>query len=139
MSVTDLLAELYAFADQLTLRRCQTARWKRFVRCRHIPEILAQYRRDTIQAWDQYCCEGLLPEEMTAETAAGHRLLKEGLSAWLEAIEIAEADPEAEEAAWVALDANRLLITVNHQARELHKTGQDLLQSLDNFVNIWQA
>ena len=69
-------------------------------------------------AWDEYRVTPVVPAEVTAETYVGHRLLGEGLQAWLGAL---ERDPGAEalaEAEW----GTRLLIAVQMLHRRVARS-----------------
>lgn len=117
-----LLEELYAFAAALPEKRCRTVRWKRFARCIQNPQVLESLKAELQASWESYLEEPLLVHEVTAETLVGHRLLVEGLHGWLEALELA---PHQEEALARAIQANRLLLTLNHQARRLRARVQE--------------
>ncbi len=70
-------------------------------------------------AWESYYESPIAPEERTAETMVGHRLLVEGLAGWMEAIKLCRTGAPREEA-WAAAErANRLLVVVQYQARRL--------------------
>ena len=134
----DLLQQLYQQAETLPERRCQTTRWKRFVRFRANQEILLQFRREVEAIYQDYSVEPVWPEEISAETVAGHRLLLEGLELWMEAIQKAMLDPQDEDAIWLALDGNRLLIAVNQNNRKLKELGQDASSIIENFASLWE-
>lgn len=70
-------------------------------------------------AWEAYYESPIAPEERTAETMVGHRLLVEGLAGWMEAIKLCRAGAPREEAWAVAERANRLLVVVQYQAKRL--------------------
>lgn len=112
-------AELYAYAAALTPAACDTTRMKRFCRTRAQPAALVKLRAQIEAAWEKYMNQPLQPQERTAETVAGHRLLVEGLAGWLEAIAQAEADPADPICLATAAQANRLLLAVSHQAHQL--------------------
>ena len=114
-----LREELYQYAAALSPRRLQTTRMRRFARTRFLPAALQALHAQVEQAWESYMSQPLQPQERTAETVIGHRLLVEGMAGWLEAIEAAEADPEDPYCLQVAEQANRLLLTVQYQARRL--------------------
>ena len=85
-------------------------------------EAYLEARHQAIQsAWKEYLNAPLTQTEVTAESYVGHRLLGEGMEAWLRALEL-DSDSEAlAEAEWGA----RLLVAVQmlHQrvARSLGK------------------
>lgn len=114
-----LREELYQYAASISARRLQTTRLRRFARTRHSPSALAALLAQIEQSWESYLSQPLQPQERTAETVVGHQLLVEGMAGWLEAIAIAEADPDDPRCLEFAERANRLLLTVQYQARRL--------------------
>ena len=80
-------------------------------------------RERILEAWESYAQTPLLAEEVTAETTAGHRVLREGLEGWLVALERLEAAARGEadlgEALVLAEACNRLLVAVQNQSRRL--------------------
>lgn len=87
---------------------------------------LGAMRERVLQAWELYAQTPLLDEEVTAETTAGHRVLREGLEGWLAALELLEAaargEAEVLEALELAQVSNRLLVAVQKHSRRLLNT-----------------
>jgi hypothetical protein len=71
-------------------------------------------------AWETYSNIALLPEEITAESVVGHRLLLEGIQCWYDALEMlvqfSEQGLDLDEALSRAEEANRLLVAVEKLA-----------------------
>lgn len=71
-------------------------------------------------AWAGYSDVPLMPEEVTAETVVGHRLLKEGFQGWFDAQELliltAEQGGDFGEGLVRAEEASRLLVAVQKLA-----------------------
>lgn len=79
-------------------------------------DYLERRRLQLLQSLESYRGNPVLPQEVTAETVAGHRLLVEGIEGWLDGVEmLLEAIPEdgdCEPALDRIEDSNRLLISV---------------------------
>ena len=84
---------------------------------------LGAMRERVFQAWEAYAQTPLLDEEVTAESTAGHRVLREGLEGWLVALDRLEAAARGEADILDALDlaeaSNRLLVALQRQSRHL--------------------
>ncbi len=114
-----LLEELYLQAAELPPSLWQNVRFRRFVRCRANPAALDRIQADIETAWEEYMQRPLAPTEVTAESVAGHRLLVEGLAAWMEGLELARLDPLSDEAVERAAQGSRLLFTLQSFSRQL--------------------
>jgi hypothetical protein len=72
------------------------------------------------KAWEPYSTTAIAPEEITAETVVGHRLLQEGIQGWFDALEQLElamnGECEFDEALETAEMANRLCVAVQKLA-----------------------
>lgn len=71
-------------------------------------------------AWGPYSTTPITPEEITAETVVGHRLLQEGIQGWFDALEQLElamcGEGDFDEALETAEVANRLCVAVQKLA-----------------------
>lgn len=71
-------------------------------------------------AWGPYSTTPITPEEITAETVVGHRLLQEGIQGWFDALEQLElsmcGEGDFDEALETAEIANRLCVAVQKLA-----------------------
>ena len=72
------------------------------------------------RAWEPYSTTAIAPDEVTAETVVGHRLLQEGLQGWFDALEQLElamsGECEYDDALDTAEQANRLCVAVQKLA-----------------------
>lgn len=119
-----LMEELHLQAAALPASRWENARFRRFVRCRANPAALDHIQAELESAWENYMQRPLAPSEVTAESVAGHRLLVEGLAAWMEALELARLDPLGEEAVERAALGSRLLFTLQAFSKKLGEAGR---------------
>lgn len=86
-----------------------------------------------LATWDEYEQSDVLEEEITAESVLGHRLLREGVEAWLEALALFRANlghPDRTGILALAEEGQRLLVVV--QVVQLE--AQD---SVSRFVAAW--
>ncbi len=79
-------------------------------------DYLEQRRLQLLQSLESYRGNQMLPQEVTAETVTGHRLLEEGIQGWLEGVEelleTIPADGDCEPALERIEESNRLLVSV---------------------------
>lgn len=107
-----LLEQLYQQASTMPRRVWDNPRLRRFQRCRKNEVALDRIQAEVEASWDLYSKRLVLESEVTAESKACHRVLVEGLAAWMEAIQLARADRDAPEAVERAAQGNRLLLSV---------------------------
>ncbi|MBN9420059.1 hypothetical protein ABS71_14895 [bacterium SCN 62-11] len=114
--------EFRELARQLPDQQWKTSQYLELIR--HLDEsdeeelldYLEQRRLQLLQSLDSYRKNPIMPQEVTAETVAGHRLLEEGIEGWLDGVELlleaVSHDGDCEPALDRIEDSNRLLIAV---------------------------
>lgn len=116
-----LKQELYSWAAALPRSGWYTERYRDFERMLSARDLTAlRSLRCSIEAnWDRYYNQPIAPEERTAESVVGHRLLVEGLAHWMKALKLADAGAEPAECLPVAEAGNRLLLAVQLHSRRV--------------------
>jgi len=113
-----LESELRSEAAGLPAALWRTPRLDRLIRWVEGEEVeLEGIRQAVTLAWSNYQSVTLAADEVTAETVAGHRILLDGLEGWLDALDALESaadDEETQQALELAIQANRLLVAVQH-------------------------
>lgn len=102
---TELYADFARVAEEVLTGGGETAEVK-----------LDEVEQRVLRVWKSYGEVGIEESELTAESIAGHRFLKRGVTEWLEALNCLRSAMDGEDDLEVALEhaeeANRLLVAV---------------------------